>query len=168
MTLLNDIQQKQLDEFTTAADRFLGLIETLDDQELDQRVEADGWTIRQIVHHVSDDGDVWEFQMKRALATPGTSLRFEGFPGNEPWANALHFGERAVKPDLALIRAHNRAMAALAADFPDAWQNSICPCDECGNPTGSISVTEMIAFLTEHLQEHAATVENILKKGKNQ
>lgn len=163
MSQLTQQQQKLLDEFKAAADHFLALVEPLGEDELDQR-ETDGWSIRQIVHHVSDDGDVWAFQMKRALATPGALLKFEGFPGNDVWIAALQCETRSVAPQLTLIRAHNRAMAALAADFPNAWQRAVVFQDEQGAPSGSASVSDMLTFLSEHMLEHAATVERILKK----
>lgn len=164
MVTLTPSQQEQLANFTAAADRFLAIIEPLSEDDLNLRDEPDGWSIRQIVHHVSDDGDVWSFQMKRALVTPGVPVRFEGFPGNEAWANALRFEERAVGPDLMLIHTHNRAMAALAGSFPAAWEQSVVFCDENGEQSGSASVADMLTFLTEHLREHIATVERILEK----
>lgn len=160
---LSQTQQELLDRFNTAANRFLALIEPLSENELDQREEPGGWSIRQIVHHVSDDGDVWAFQMKRALATPGAPLRLEGFPGNEAWAAALRFDERPIGPDLVLIHAHNRAMAALAAAFPDAWERAVTFPAQEGEQPGAVTVYDMLTFLTEHLQEHAATVKRILK-----
>ncbi|GAP12443.1 DinB superfamily [Longilinea arvoryzae] len=161
---LTHTQQKQLDEFNTAANRFLAFIEPLSESDLDQREEPGGWSIRQIVHHVSDDGDAWAFQMKRAIATPGVPARFECFPGNEAWAAALNFEGRAIGPDLVLIHAHNRAMAALAADFPNDWQCNVIFQDENGKQVGSVSVSDMLTFLTEHLQEHTETITRILEK----
>lgn len=161
---LTHIQQKQLDEFSIAADRFLALIEPLSEGDLDLREEPDGWSIRQIVHHVSDDGDAWAYQMKRALATPGAPAHFEGFPGNEAWAAALRFEDRPIGPDLVLIHAHNRAMAALAADFTDEWQRNVTFHDESGAQIGSVSVSDMLTFLTEHMQEHTQTITRILDK----
>jgi hypothetical protein len=160
---LSSTQQKQLSDFTTAVDRFLTLIEPLGEADLDLREEPDGWSIRQIVHHVSDDGDVWAFQMKRALATPGVAMRLEGLPGNEAWANALHFDERAIGPALMLIKAHNSVMAELAASIPDAWEQGITFQPENGE-AGSICVADMLSFLTAHQLEHTATVERILEK----
>lgn len=168
MVTLTQSQQKQLADFSAAAERFLAIIEQLNEGDLDLREEPDGWSIRQIVHHVSDDGDVWAFQMKRALATPGAALRFEGFPGNEAWANALRFDERAIGPDLMVIHTHNRAMAALAGSFPAAWGQSVVMYNENGEQAGSVSVADMLTFLTEHLREHAATVERILEKRKTE
>ncbi len=164
---LSATQQKLLDNYTTAANRFLALIEPLSESELDRIEEPGGWSIRQIVHHVSDDGDAWAFQMKRAIATPGAPARFECFPGNEVWAAALNFAERAIGPDLVLIHAHNRAMAALAADFPHEWQCSVTIQAENGQPAGSVSVSDMLTFLTAHLQEHTETIARILDHREN-
>ncbi len=83
-------RQKSTDEatlrrFINGGEELVALAEDLSEEDLALRSESDGWTVREIIHHVSDDGDVWSMCIKKALATPGALVRFEGFPGNEPW-----------------------------------------------------------------------------------
>jgi hypothetical protein len=131
----------------------------LTEEALDSVCAPGAWTVRQIVHHLADDCDVWSMCIKKAVATPGVLVRFEGFPGNEPWADGLAFECRAVEPAMTLIKAHRQYIAQLATHFPYAWDRSI----KLGNAQGEVvrefSVREMIEMLTEHMSEHIAVIE---------
>lgn len=153
--------------FIKSAERLRTLVQGLTEADLDLRSEAGGWTIRQIVHHVADDGDVWSMCIKKAIATPDALVRFEEFPGNEPWASALDFGAREIGPALDLITAHRRYLAEMLGHFPDAWDRSVRLADGAGEVRREISVREMVQMLTDHLLEHVETIERTLaRKGR--
>jgi hypothetical protein len=86
MAALAPTDQQILARFIASAEQFQALVCDLPETALDAASAVDGWTIRQIIHHIVDDGDVWSLCIKKAIATPGVMVRFEGFPGNEPWA----------------------------------------------------------------------------------
>jgi hypothetical protein len=122
------------------------------------------WTIRQIVHHLADDGDVWCMVLKKAIATPGVPIRFEGFPGNEVWAAALAFDKRSVEPVLALLKAHREMMTSLLTYFPEAWERCVSICDDQGRKVQDVSVGLMTRFLGEHVDGHIAVIQAIKHK----
>jgi len=122
------------------------------------------WTIRQIAHHLEDDGDVWGFLIKRAIATPGARAHFEGFPGNEVWAEKLSFDKRPMKLSLARIQSYRDSIADLLVHSPQAWDNTIKIIDETGKEAAEISVAQIVSMLTEHTREHLATIKRIKKK----
>ena len=92
MSGLTASQSETLSLFASGADNLELAIRDLSETELDFSGTTGGWTIRQIVHHIADDGDAWSMNFKKALATPGAPIRFEGFPGNDAWAEALKRG----------------------------------------------------------------------------
>lgn len=147
--------------FASGAGRLEALVSGLTEAQLDLPAAPGEWTIRQIVHHVADDGDVWSMIIKKALATPGALVRFEGFPGNAAWADALHFAHWPIEPSLALIRAHRQYLTQLLAHFAEAWERTVTIADAEGRAVRSLSVGEMMHMLTEHMQEHVATIEAI-------
>jgi hypothetical protein len=149
-----------LADFVGIADELVTLVGALSDAELDLSRSPGQWSIRQIVHHLAEDGDVWSMCIKKALATPGASVRFEGFPGNEAWADALDYGERDIGFALQLIIAHRQYLAALLRDL-DAWDNSCKLVDAEGEVQREISVGEMVGMLTEHMATHVATIRAI-------
>jgi hypothetical protein len=119
------------------------------------------WTIRQIVHHLADDGDVWCYAIKKAIATPGARLRFEGFPGNKEWSTELGFVRRPVDPARALFRAHRAYISEMVGSFPTVGANTVVVTDESGQEVQPLNVLEMLEMLSDHLEEHAATIVRI-------
>ena len=162
MTNLNPTNQEILERFISSRERLRAATQNLTAAELDTPSEPGGWTVRQIIHHVADDGDVFSLCIKKAIATPGAAVRFEGFPGNEAWAEGLGFERRAVETSLALIDAHRAAIAALVSDFPDAWEQPVQFFNEAGEAAGTFSVGQMVGMLGDHLVEHVASIEKAL------
>ena len=154
-------QQPTLTTFLASAESLAAELAGLTDAALDQSLARGEWSIRQIVHHLSDDCDVWCMAMKKAIATSGVMLRFEGFPGNDAWAAALDFAHRPIDAPMALILAHRRMMAQLVEQFPGAWDQQVIIGDDEGNEVGRASVGDMVGFLGDHMQEHLAVIRAI-------
>ncbi len=157
-----------LSRFLEGAKELQGLVKGLSEADLDSAGGDGGWTIRQIVHHVADDCDVWSMCIKKAIATPGVMVRFEGFPGNEAWAEALHFDRREIGAAADLIGAHRRYLARLLEHFADAWDRLLRLANAEGEVMREMSVREMVQMLTDHLQEHVERIAQILsERGKD-
>jgi hypothetical protein len=149
-----------LARFLAVANELVTIVGGLSEAELDLSQGLGQWSIRQIVHHLADDGDVWSICIKKAIATPGASVRFEGFPGNEAWADALRFGERGIASILPLIMAQRQYLKDLLRDL-DAWEGAVKLVDAEGEVRGEISVREMVEMLTDHMATHVTTIRAI-------
>jgi hypothetical protein len=154
-------------EFTAGADQLQSLTAGLTDEQLDQRPSECEWSIRQNIFHLADDLDVWSMCIKKAIATPGAIVRFEGFPGNEAWAEGLQFDRRTIVPQLELIRAHRRAVAELASHFSEYWDRAMCISDAEGKIRAELNVQDILVMLTQHTYEHLHSIEQILEKVEN-
>ncbi|GEM_PF-146906 len=154
-------QQQTLMVFLSTTRRLEEEVSGLTNEDLDRSLEPGSWSIRQIVHHVADDGDVWCMIFKKALATPGAPIRFEGFPGNEPWAKALSFDHRPIASALNLLRAHGEMIAELATTFSGSWDQCVKIIDASGNEIQDLSAGQILNMLGEHLQEHLLTIQMI-------
>jgi hypothetical protein len=153
-----------LDQFRCSADALLTAVGGRPERQLDWRLSDCEWSIRQIVHHLADDLDVWGMCIKKALATPGAVVRFEGFPGNQAWADGLHFERRAIQTQLVLILAQRQAAAALVEHFADAWDCTMQIADSEGKVVASLSVMDILIMLTDHMNEHMQTIREIFRK----
>jgi hypothetical protein len=149
-----------LTHFTADPDRLESAVAGLTEDQLDLAEAPGQWSIRQIVHHLSDDCDVWSFGIKRAIAVDGVSIRFGPFPGNEPWANALAFDRRPIAPALALFSAHRALLAQIVSALPASWDRCVNAVDDQGQ-TFQIPVGGALKMLSDHLQEHLATIARI-------
>ena len=165
MTEMTPSDEQILSLFATSAEKLQALVRDLFETDLEVLSEVDGWTIRQIIHHVADDCDVWSMCIKKAIATPGATVRFEGFPGNEAWAQALDFGQREIEPAIDLIGAHRRYLAQLLEHFSDLWDRSMKIANAEGEIVGEMTVREMAKMLAEHMLEHVGTIEKTRTKG---
>jgi hypothetical protein len=156
-------QIEAIEAFQASAENLVNLLSGRSEAQLDWRPSDCDWSIRQNVHHLADDLDVWAMCIKKALVMPGAVVRFEGFPGNEAWADGLHFDQRTIQPQLDLILAQRRAVAALVEHFADAWGRSMCIADSGGEIRATLSVADILKMLTDHTNEHVAAIQKILK-----
>lgn len=163
---MNEAQQDLLDAFTGSMEELDQFLETVPEDGLDWTESEEEWSIRQVIHHLADDGNVYTFIIERALATPDCKVFFGGFPGNEQWADRLNFSQRPIQPALKLMRAQRAFLADLIARFPDRWDNKVGYYNESGEKMAERTVAEMIVMLTEHMQEHIQMIETILKNRK--
>jgi len=156
--------QEILALFTSSADKLHTLVQNLSEAELDFRTDDDAWSIRQIIHHVADDGDVWSLCIKKAIATPGATIQFAGYPGNEVWGQGLDFEKREIWTAIDLIRAHRRYIAQLLEHFSGAWEQSVKFSNAQGEIVGEMTVGQMVKMISEHMWEHVETIEQAMLK----
>jgi hypothetical protein len=102
--------------------------------------------------------------IKRAMAATGVFVAPSKYPGNQAWGKALAHDKRPIQGALALLKAHRHIIAELAACFPDKWGCYITYPTPGEKEIGKITVGQMIRMVTDHLDEHLATIEAIRKK----
>jgi len=156
-------EQKIIDGFTGSLDEFDAMLARVPEGGLDWAESEGEWTIRQVIHHVAEDCNVYAFIIERALAMPGAKVVFGDFPGNDAWADSLGFDERSVEPAIELIHAHRKFLAELVSHFPERWENEVRFFNEQGKELATSSVKDMMLMLTEHLQEHTETIRKIIE-----
>jgi hypothetical protein len=159
---MNNHQKRILSDFTNALNELDAVMASVTDDQLDWSELEGQWRIRQVLHHLVDDGNVYTFIIERALATPGCKVFFGGFPGNETWANRLGFDQRPITQAYALLRAQRLFLAELISHFPNRWGNQVSYHNEAGEKLVEQNVEKMILMLTEHMREHTAMIEDIL------
>ena len=165
MSDLSTVQQVLLTSLEGQIERFDLLVRglTFDQYDLSADKEAypGTWTIREIIHHLVDDGDVWSMRIKQALATPDVTVRFEGYPGNEVWAGHLDFEDRDVGPAVNLITAHCHYLIELLTRFSNSWDHAIILIDVESGSERKMNILQIVQMLVEHLEEHMEQIEAI-------
>ena len=78
---------KLVQNFLDSQVRFDAVLDRVPNGGLDWAEKEGEWSIREVVHHVAEDCNVYAFIIERALAMPGCNVIFGEFPGNEPWGN---------------------------------------------------------------------------------
>ena len=160
---MNEEQRKIIDDFTSALDDLDFVLADVPEEGWDWSEKEGEWSIRQIIHHLAEDCNVYAFIIERGLATPGCKVFFGDFPSNIEWSNLLAWNERSVEIARELMHAHRKFLADLAGHFPERWDNKVMFFNESKEKIAEQSVEKMLVMLTEHMQEHVETVKKILK-----
>ena len=153
-------------QFTMGPAQLKQALQGLSESELDLR-EGEGWSIRQIVHHLADAEDLWRPFIRQALGCQPAPFVMDWFfqiPQAE-WANAWHSAGRAIGPSLDLLDASRAFIVELVEAVPGALEMSLAVrLPGGGEERGQVS--DIIALQTRHISEHIAEIRRILAKGK--
>jgi hypothetical protein len=118
------------------------------DEELDRRpAEPDGWTARQVVHHLADSEAMAYTRLRRLVADDDPQLA--GY--DEPvWATRLHY-DRPIEPSLAVVRAVRSSSLQLLGSLTDAeWART-----GTHSESGPYSVDRWLEIYADHCADHA-------------
>ena len=120
-------------------------------EELDRRPpEPDGWTARQVAHHLADSEAMAYTRLRRLLADDDPVIA--GY--DEPvWANRLHY-DRPIEASIAVFRAVRLASLQLLLALDDAeWSRT-----GTHTESGPYSVEGWLRIYAGHPHEHAEQI----------
>jgi len=132
--------------------RFRALVDGRSDRELDTPYRPDGWTVRQVVHHVPDSHMNAYIRMKFAVTEESPAIKaYE----EARWAELPEAKTGPADMSVALLESlHRRWVAFLralpAADFGKAYVHP---------ELGRVTLDEAIALYAWHCRHHAAHIE---------
>jgi len=150
-----------INAFTGALDDLDTVLASVPDEGWDWAEKEGEWSIRQVVHHLAEDCNVYAFIIERALATPDCKVFFGEFPGNKAWGDLLAWNERPVENARELMHTHRKYLAELAGHFPERWENKAVFYNESGKKLAEQTVERMMVMLPEHMQEHISMIKKI-------
>jgi len=120
------------------------------------------WTVRQIVHHISDGDDLWAMVIKAALAASGASYNQEWYSTDNACFEPLDYAGRSIEPALALFRATRAHIVQLLSHLPaDAWERYVMLKIQ-GMPTPvKMTVALAVMIQAKHALEHIDEIREI-------
>ncbi len=121
------------------------------DDELDRRpAEADGWTARQVVHHLADSEAMAYTRLRRLVGDDEPVI--SGY--DEPlWARRLHY-DRPIEPSVAVMHAVRASSLQLLETLtPDEWSRT-----GTHTESGPYSVEGWLRIYASHPHDHAAQI----------
>ena len=108
---------------------------------------AEGWTARQIVHHLADSEANSYIRLRRLLAEDDVLIL--GYDQDE-WASRLHY-DRPIEPSLAVLDAVRLASTQLLRTLDDAAFERTGKHSE----SGDYGVDTWLAIYADHAHDHA-------------
>jgi len=156
--------QELLKEYQKGPERLTKIIQKLPENSLDQSVDKDSWTIRQIIHHIVDGDDIWNIFIKQALGGQGGEYIGLGWYWKVPqdeWVEIWAYSQRDIESSLALYRANRGSMVSLLLAVPDGWQRTL-EITWPGGETQTLSIRDVVQMHVNHLQGHSDDIQGIL------
>ena len=117
--------------------------------DLDHAFE--GWTPRQVAHHVADSEMTSAIRLRRLLAEERPQL--SGYD-EELFARRLHYSERPLEGSLEAVRgARSSTLALLEVLSEEEWAR-----EGTHSESGRYSVTDWLQIYAAHCHDHAEQV----------
>lgn len=130
----------------------------LSESDFDLKRAPDEWSIREIVHHLSETESLFLLALKSALAQSGSTYVRNPYD-QAHWVEALAYKQRAVEPSVALIKATHQHLAHLMQHIPDYTERYVLLkfADQEGEGR-KLTVEQLLNAVNGHLVEHCAEI----------
>lgn len=150
-TLSNYDRRELIQQIAKAPSHLRNAIDGLSPEQLNTPYRAGGWTVRQVVHHLSDSHMNAYVRMKLAVTESQPAIK----PYNEKlWAELSDAKECSVEPSITLLESlHERWVVFLKSLKPDDFQRTLIHPDH-----GVISVDFLLQLYGWHGQHHVAHI----------
>jgi uncharacterized damage-inducible protein DinB len=145
------LRARYISEIEEAPAKLRSAVAGLTDAQLDTPYRDQGWTVRQVVHHVPDSHLNAYVRVKLALTEDEPTIK----PYNEARWSELEDGRRApVEMSLALLDAiHRRWVACLRGISPDGFARTFRHPER-----GVMSIDQLLALYAWHGTHHVAHI----------
>ena len=152
-------RQALMDRYRGAIEEFDAIVAELRDADLDQRpAEADGWTPRQVIHHLADSESMAYIRLRRLIAEDDPTI--VGYDEPE-WARRLHY-DRPIASSVAVARAVRTASLELLESLEDSeWSRT-----GTHTESGPYGVEGWLEIYASHPRDHAAQIRAIVRSAE--
>jgi len=152
-----DARRACIDTIEQAPARFRALVNGRSEGELDTPYRPDGWTVRQVVHHVPDSHMNAYIRMKFAITEEAPAIKAYD---EAQWAELPEAKTGPAEMSVALLEALHRRWVAFLRALPDAEFRKAYVHPELGR----VTLDEALALYAWHGRHHAAHIELGMKK----
>jgi len=160
--LPEEITEKDMDAWIMVLEqlpeRLSRMVSPLTDAQLDTPYRPEGWTVRQLVHHISDSHHNSYIRFKWALTEDTPTIKAYD---EKAWAELFDTRTAPIQLSLEHLRAVHAKLVYLLKGLSEAQlQRSFV------HPDGNQKTTlkENIARYSWHSNHHCAHIENLLKR----
>ncbi len=154
-------KEEAIAQYATGIEQLDKILTGLSEDDLNLDRGENSWSIRQIVHHISDAEDIWQSGIKAALANPGCTYDISWYRPNNQCDGPLLYDKRPIKYAIELFKAARRQVVGLLTHIPDAWDKTIIFSREDLPEKKEYSVSDIIRWQVPHLQIHLEQIHEI-------
>lgn len=155
-----DDLKSYISSIETFAGRIKDSVNGLNDMQLDTPYRPDGWTIRQVVHHVVDSHVNCYCRIKLALTENNPTIR----PYNEAdWAELPEAKTAPVEPSLEFLHHLHKKLTIVTKNImPEQFKRTLYHPES----KQQMTIESLLHLYGWHCEHHLAHIVN-LKKSKN-
>lgn len=125
-------------------------LDSISQSELD-RPSPDGWTARQVAHHLADSEMTSAIRLRRLLAEDNPLI--QGYD-EEEFARRLFYDERPIDPSLEALKASRETTADIVSRLSEEqWKRA-----GTHSESGPYSVETWLEIYAAHAHDHAAQI----------
>ena len=144
------------EKYKEATEAFLSLVNSLSSADLD-RADSEGWTPRQVIHHVADSEAQSYARLRRLIAEPGTTI--QGYDEGI-WAQnqTLGYGEQPIESSIDVFKAVRQSSFELISRMDETLLENKGRHTE----SGEYSVRDWMNSYINHPVDHANQIKKVL------
>jgi DinB family protein len=155
--LTEDQKQKSLDDIAHAPANLRVAVKGLSQQQLDTPYRPDGWTVRQVAHHVPDSHLNAYVRFKLALTEEDPTIKPYA---EDRWAQLADTQATPVEISLVLLDSlHDRWVRLLRSLKPEDWKRTFRHPD-----LGLVSLEKNLALYAWHGRHHVAHITSLRER----
>jgi len=149
--------QELAEKYKKATQEFLNLVTQISPNQLD-KADKEGWTPRQVIHHLADSEAQSYSRLRRLIAEPGSLI--QGYDENK-WAESSKLGYKSedVQSSLEVFKAVRQASFELIKRLSE----KDLEIEGTHSESGAYSVGKWIKTYTNHPLDHANQIREQLK-----
>ncbi len=149
--------QELAEKYQIATQEFLNLVAQISPNQLD-KADKEGWTPRQVIHHLADSEAQSYSRLRRLIAEPGSLI--QGYDENK-WAESSKLGYKSedVQSSLEVFKAVRQASYELIKRLSE----KDLEIEGTHSESGAYSVGKWIKTYTNHPLDHANQIREQLK-----
>ena len=149
--------QEIAEKYKKATQDFLSLVTQISPNQLD-KADKEGWTPRQVIHHLADSEAQSYSRLRRLIAEPGSLI--QGYDENK-WAESSKLGYKSedVQSSLEVFKAVRQASYELIKRLSE----KDLEIEGTHSESGAYSVGKWIKTYTSHPLDHANQIREQLK-----
>ena len=156
-SLSEDQKQKFLDDIAHAPAHLRAAVKGLSEQQLDTPYRPDGWTVRQLAHHVPDSHLNAYVRFKLALTEEEPTIKPYA---EDRWALLADTQATPVEVSLAMLDSlHDRWVRLMRSFNPDDWKRTFHHPER-----GVVSLKMNLAMYAWHGRHHVAHITSLRER----
>jgi catechol 2,3-dioxygenase-like lactoylglutathione lyase family enzyme len=153
-------QEEELALLASASQHLDDALAGLSDAELDLTREQNGWSIRQIVHHMADTAVGFLWEIKSGIGASGSQYAQSWF-SNEQADKEFKYASSPIDTALLLFRACSNDAARLLRQTADYRERFVLTSYGPGGKEHKRTIAEMVQGMVSHTLEHIHEINEI-------